>query len=463
MKTYLAWLVSILGFVLVYAVLWPREASTEAERKALAEGRTLIVYWDRHSGHEHEARRALIEEFNRSQDKVYVRALPLGYDSLMEKMLTSIAGGAPPDVCALDGTIMAQLVGQGCFMPIEDYVSRSPYVQEAGFFPYMWRAVAFDGHVWGVPTTTDTYCLLWNKQAFRKAGLDPERPPQTLEELEEYAARLTIRGPAGLEQIGFLPWLPWDLTHMWGLLFGGQWYDEATGLMTCADDPALIRMLEWQQSFAIDPKATDNPPYATDPAKILSFQQGFGAYMSANNPFYSGKIAMITEGEWQVTFVPKYAPELDWGVAPIPTPDGVTPRTYSSTCIADCIPKGCRHPEAAWAFLEWFYSPRPGGRPSPASDYNYAIHNIPTRPEEAMEERFTGDPKFRMFVDALLERETVSSPVTPATQYMNDEIERQRERVIFRKTTPQEALRTIEQKVNAQLKRTRELIERTGS
>ncbi|HEO69852.1 MAG TPA: extracellular solute-binding protein, partial [Candidatus Hydrogenedentes bacterium] len=363
--------------VALYALIWPRQAVTRLEREALAQDRTIIVYWDRHAGHEHEARRILIDEFNNAQDDIYVRALPIGYNALMEKLLTSIAGGVPPDICALDATIMAQLVAQGCFTPLEGFMSACPYLAEPAFMPHIWRSVAFDGHVWGVPTTTDTYCLLWNKQAFRKAGLDPERPPRTFDELLEYAARLTVRDNIGIKQIGFLPWEPWDLTHMYGLLFGGTWYDATSRSVVCADDPALVRMLEWQQSFAIDPKAASNPPYALDPEKIMAFQKGYGAYMSANNPFYSGKIAMITEGEWQCTFIPKYAPELDWGVAAIPTPPGAPTLAYGPTCIADCIPKGASHPQEAWAFLEWFNTPRPDGRPSPASDYNYAIHNIP--------------------------------------------------------------------------------------
>ena len=463
LRRHVAWIGAVCVCALAYALIWPREATTEAEREALAEGRAVIVYWDRHSGHEHEARRELIDEFNRGQDEVLVRALPIGYNSLMEKLLTSIAGGTPPDICALDGTIMAQLVAQGCFLPIEAFMARSPYLDEEDFFPHMWESVAFDGHVWGVPTTTDTYCLLWNKQAFRKAGLDPERPPQTFDELAEYAERLTIRDETGLQQIGFLPWQPWDLTHMYGLLFGGTWYDEATGQVVCAGDRNLLRMLEWQRGFSLNPNSSDNAPYALEPQKIMSFQQGYGAYMSANNPFYSGKVAMITEGEWQSTFIPKYAPELDWGVAFIPTPEGAPQRAYSATCVADCIPAGCRHPEAAWAFLEWFNSPRADGRPSPASDYNYAIHNIPVRPVEAQQDRFMQDPKFKLFVEVLLEREVVSAPVSPATQFMMDEIERQRERIVHWKTTPEEALETIETKVNAQLRRVRDLIERTAS
>jgi multiple sugar transport system substrate-binding protein len=463
MKNYLLALLVIAGGGAVAAVLWPREAATEAEREALQAGRTIILYWDRHSGHEHEARHALIDEFNRSQDTVYVRALSIGYNASMEKLLTSIAGKTPPDICGLDASIMAQLVAQGCFTPLEDRVAEAPYLQREKFFPYCWNSVAFGGHVWGLPTTTDTYCLLWNKDAFRKAGLDPDRPPQTLKELEAYATRLTIDNENGLQQIGFLPWQPWDMTTMWGLFFGGNWYDAQAGRVTCADDPNIIRMLSWQRSFARDPNATVHPPYAMDPEKIVSFQTGFGAYMSANNPFYSGKIAMIAEGEWQVTFIPKYAPELDWGVAPLPTPEGAEPLAYGGTCVIDAIPRGCQHPEAAWKYLQWFYSPRPNGGTSPASDYNYAIHNIPPRIAEAQEGRFVNDPKFRVFVAVLTSRRIVMSPVTPLTQFLGDEIDRQRERVVFYKTTPEQAARNIQRRVNAELAKLEKFVERTPS
>jgi len=378
----------------------------------------------------------------------------------MEKLLTSIAGRTPPDVCGLDSTIMAELVAQGCFMPLENLMARCPYLRRENHFPHCWDTVAFDGHVWAVPVTTDTYCLLWNKNAFRKAGLDPEHPPQTFKELEEYAVRLTIRDQTGLQQIGFLPWQPWDMSTMWGYIFGGKWYDDKTGLMNCGDDPNIIRMFRWQQSFARDSNRNDNPVYAMDPDKIMSFQQGFGAYMSANNPFYSGKIAMIAEGEWQVTFIPKYAPELDWGVAPLPTPEGAEPVSYGSSCICDCIPRGCRHPEAAWAYIQWFNTPRPNGV-SPASDYNYAIHNIPTRPVEAQQPRFINDPKFKVFIDVLFSRRVTMTPVMPVVQFFGDETERQRERVVFRKTTPEQAAQNIQDEVNAQLTSVRKLIERT--
>lgn len=454
-KSFWIGLLVVIGGAAVYALLWPREANTPAERAAIAEGRTIVVYWDRHSGHEHESRRKLIDEFNRSQDRVYVRALSTGYNATTEKLLTSIAGGTPPDICALDASIMSQLVTQGCFTPLDDLMESVPALHKDQFYPFCWEEVAFDGHVWGIPTTVDTYCLLWNKQAFRKAGLDPERPPQTLKELEEYAAKLTIQSDRGIEQIGFLPWVPWDMSIMWGLFFGGKWYDPKTERVDCGDDPGIIRMFEWEQSFARNPGGGPHAPYAMDPERMQSFQQGFGTYMSANNPFYSGKVAMMAEGEWQVTFIPKYAPDLDWGVAPLPMPEGQESLAYGGPPVSDCIPRGCKHVEAARAYLTWFYSPRPNGGTSPASDYNYMIHNLCPRPAEAHQDRFVSDSRFKMFVDAISTRRVVMLPVMPIPQFFADEIDRQRERVAFYKTTPTQAARDIEEKLNAELQRAR--------
>ncbi len=458
-KHWSANLAAMVALGALLAVLWPGQTGSPAERQAVREGRVLLTYWDRSSGHEFEARRALIEEFNQIQGRIYVRTLPIGFNT--EKLLTSIAGGAPPDLCSLEVAILALLAPQGCFTPLEGRMSGVPALAQEAFFPHAWDGVAFDGHVWGIPTTTDTQCLLWNKGLFRKAGLDPERPPRTLAELEEYAARLTVRDAAGeLTQMGFLPWLPWDFSHMWGALFGGTWYDADAGRAVCGRDPAIAATFAWQQGFALNPSGGPAKSYALDPERVAAFRSGFGAYQSASNPFYTGKVAMMIEGEWQVTFIPKYAPTLDWGVAPIPQPEGVAPRAYASAVVMDAIPAGSRHVEEAWAFLRWFYSPRADGRPSPASDYAFAVHNIPARRGEAMQSRFMDDPKFAVFVRELLDKPVEALPAIPVAQLLIDEAERQREFVNLYKRTPQEAAAAVEATVNNGLEHWRAARER---
>lgn len=444
--------------LLTLVLLWPRVDRTPQELAALADGRTVITFWDRHTGHEHEARNALFDEFNASQDKIFVRSVAIGYNSTMEKILTATAGGAPPDICSIDSSLVAQLAPQGVFLPVDDVMAETPSLAESEIYPHVWNLIHFDGHTWGVPLVTDAYCLIWNKAAFRRAGLDPERPPETLAELEEYAAKLTVRLPSGvIEQMGFLPWLPWDLSHMWGALFGGDWYNPVTDRVELTQQPALADAFRWQQSFTIDPAAKVQKAYAMSPERVTAFSKGIGDYFSANNPFYSGKVAMITEGEWQVTFIPKYAPGLEWGVAPIPQPEGIPRRGYSPTVIMDTIPATARHPEEAKAFLAWFSSPRADGRPSPNSDFSFAIHNIPARRAEAAEARFQENPKFKVFIDRLEDPEVVSMPVMPVAQYMMDQLERQRERVVYRELSPEQAVEEIQTSTNRELERARAL------
>ncbi|MDZ4861681.1 MAG: ABC transporter substrate-binding protein [Candidatus Hydrogenedentes bacterium] len=456
-RTYLSWLGMALACAVVLAFLWPSEAGSEAEREALRNGRKIITYWDRSQGHEYETHNELIREFNASQDRIYVRTLSVGWR--IEKLLTAIASGAPPDVCSMEAHTLSQLAPQGCFVALDSWMATQPNMKPDDFFDHLYEMVNHEGRVWGIPTLTDSYCLLWNKAAFRKAGLDPERPPRTLKELEEFAAKLTVRGPGGtVEQIGFLPWLPWDFTYMWGGYFGGEWFDKERTRVTAASDPNILKSLEWQGSWVRDPNDPDAPAYALDSEVAQAFYNGFsagGAYFSATNPFYTGKVAMIHEGEWQCTFIPKYAPSLDWGVAPIPQPEGAPPRSYSPSTVLDGIPSGSRNPDEALTFLAWFYAERSENEPSPASDYAFLIHNVPARRVEASQERFSGDPKFKVFVNELMTKPAVYFPASPVGRLFADQTQVAREYVMFGLSEPEAALKNLESKVNAEWDRVR--------
>jgi ABC-type glycerol-3-phosphate transport system substrate-binding protein len=140
-------------------------------------------------------------------------------------------------------------------------------------------------------------------------------------------------------------------------------------------------------------------------------------------------------------------------VAPIPQPEGVPPRAYSPSVVLDAIPIGSRRVEEAFTFLRWYYSPRSDGRPSPASDYCYNIHNIPTRKGEASQDRFINNPKFKMFVDEMLTKEAIYFPPVPVGRFFQDQVNVAREYVIFGEKTPAQALRELQLKTNDEWRR----------
>lgn len=436
-------LLAVLGVVAWTAVIsWTTRA---AESHA---GRIEITYWARHTGHEYEADRALVEEYNRSQAKVHVRPLPVGYN--LEKIATGIVTGTPPDVMTISNDMLTELAWQGAFMPLDQMLAERG-VRRQDYFPSCWRAGQVNGRLYALPVTSDSYLLLYNKGAFREAGLDPNRPPRTLAELDAYAARLTKRGPSGeIERMGFVPWIMWDHSLMYGWMFGGEWYDASTQRVT-PTDPAIIRSFEWQRTYA----------RKYDINKIMSFQQGFGAYSSAMSPFYAGKVAMIVEGEWQVTFTRKYAPKLDWGAAPMPPPPGGRIAS-SGGLVLFAIPVGSRHPQEAADYIAWYHSHLRHGT-TPLSDFNYAIHNIPTRRAAAAEKRFMGDSKFRPFVELLLNDQVHNDPPIPDLMLYTDEIDTAREQIIRFQKQPLEAMREVQAKVQRELDRALEYVKATDN
>ena len=77
---------------------------------------------------------------------------------------------------------------------------------DAEYYAYTVAEMTFQGKIWGIPSGVDDRVLYWNKDAFEAAGLDPDTPPTTWDELLMYAELLTIKDDVGnFEQIGFIP------------------------------------------------------------------------------------------------------------------------------------------------------------------------------------------------------------------------------------------------------------------
>jgi ABC-type glycerol-3-phosphate transport system substrate-binding protein len=182
-----------------------------------------LVYWEKWSGAEATAMQTTVDAFNASQDRIFVEFLSVsGVD---RKTILATAGGAPPDVAGVWVQNLASWADLDALTPLDelmrlDGTSPDEFMSryEAGYA----SAAQYDGHVYALYATPASMALHWNKKAFREAGLDPERPPATIAELEEFSRRLTKRDPSTgeLTQVGFLPqdpgWWPWSFPRYFG-------------------------------------------------------------------------------------------------------------------------------------------------------------------------------------------------------------------------------------------------------
>ncbi len=309
-----------------------------------------ITYWEKWSGAEAAAMEQVVDQFNRSQEKIVVEFLSVS--GIDRKTLVATAGGDPPDVAGLWVFNLYSFADRDALTPLDDFIrseGKSPEQWTAQYYNVYADMCIYRGKVWALPSTPAMIALHWNKTLFREAGLDPDRPPRTLEELDEFAEKLTKRDPktGEITQLGFLPQEPGWWAWSFPLWFGGQHWDGEN--ITIGMTPENLECYRWVEGYT--------RKYGLD--QIRAFSSGFGNFASPQNPFMSGKLAMEFQGVWMNNFFKQFSPGLDYGVAAWPT---ARPGLENFT-VADCdmlaIPRGAKHPQEAWEFIKFISSINP--------------------------------------------------------------------------------------------------------
>jgi ABC-type glycerol-3-phosphate transport system substrate-binding protein len=91
-------------------------------------------------------------------------------------------------------TDMFTLIDEEAIVPIDGFIKTDDDKKwMASFFPAFMENSRTGGKTWGVPFQRSTIVLYWNKDAFKEAGLDPEKAPANWEEMQAFAAKLTKR------------------------------------------------------------------------------------------------------------------------------------------------------------------------------------------------------------------------------------------------------------------------------
>jgi len=258
-----------------------------------------------------------------------------------DKTIRALVGGSPPELFTVrDSAMLAPLAANGALRPLDDLMAASGITLDQ-FTDASIGQCRWDNKTWAIPYLVDCMVLLWNKKVFRDAGLDPEQPPRTLEELEEFCKRLTLRKDGRIQRIGLRP--P-EAVQMIAAC-GGQFVDPTTGNVT-SDHPDTVTAARWYKRL-MDAQGGNEA--------VAGFSSGLANEMGSYNPFYLGQAAMVFTGQWYTWWTEKYAPKTDYGVAPLPYPSG-RPELQDTAWLGGnlfCIPRESKTVEDAWDYLRW--------------------------------------------------------------------------------------------------------------
>ncbi|HXK37249.1 MAG TPA: extracellular solute-binding protein, partial [Candidatus Paceibacterota bacterium] len=120
--------------------------------------------------------------------KIVFEGLP--YDDMRNKVLIAVAAGKGPDIAYVDCIWLGEYASNKIIIPVTKYMNATPALKNDLYSPFL-AGATWKGEIYGPWSHTDVRTLVWNKDMFKAAGLDPEKPPTTWSQLREYAKKLT--------------------------------------------------------------------------------------------------------------------------------------------------------------------------------------------------------------------------------------------------------------------------------
>lgn len=138
----------------------------------------------------------MVARFEKENADIKVTAVYAGnYTDTMTKAMTAMKGGQPPQISVLLSTDVFTLMDENAIVPMDGLVADKAWFKE--FYPAFMANGQIDGKTWSIPFQRSTIVLYWNKDAFKEAGLDPEKAPASWDEMADMAKKLVKKDASG--------------------------------------------------------------------------------------------------------------------------------------------------------------------------------------------------------------------------------------------------------------------------
>jgi len=288
---------------------------------------------------------SIVPDFEAAYPNIQIKRTSVGYDKIIEKTLSAVAAGVPPDMADCWSRQVPTWAEAGAIMPIDEYMSDEDWGE---LWPVLRKLLTYKGKAYGLPYCMNLFLLYYNKLRYRQAGLDPNSPPTTIAQLDEYSELLTeLAGDGTILKAGFLPGVPGTslASQMIVRAFGGELYKDGEVLANC---PENVEAYTWAQGYA--------DKYGVKQIEKFRAFVGRDTRVVAAGAVFSGDLAMWMDGNWQYAYGMRVAPEAQVNIAvtPFPTRAGAPKFGSITECDPFVIPTGSKHPQEALTFIKFF-------------------------------------------------------------------------------------------------------------
>ena len=244
---------------------------------------------------------SIVDKFEAENPDISVNAIYSGnYDDTRVRALSALASGEPAQLAVMFSIDAYDLIEQDLVVPFEDVATSDADKEWLGsFYPALMANGQIEGKTWGIPFQRSTIVAYYNKDLFRAAGLDPEAPPKTWDEMISMGKALTKDDSYGLmiPSTGYPYWMFQALA-----IQNGKEIMSGDGLTTYFDDQAVVDTLEFWKSLS---------------GEHGIMPTGTVEWGTLRQAFLEGQTAMMWHSTGNLTAV-KNSAKFDFGVAELP-------------------------------------------------------------------------------------------------------------------------------------------------
>jgi multiple sugar transport system substrate-binding protein len=366
----------------------------------------------------------LLTQFNQRHTDVQVEAFYIGQsDQQLPKILTAIVGKQPPDMLWYPAQLTNQLVELDAIIPLENWLDRSPLKSE--IIPGLFESMQLGQHTYSIPFATNNTAIFYRPSLFKEAGI--ESPPQTWEELQQAAEKLTIDrdGDGKIDRHGILlslgkeewavfVWLPFMYSAGAELL-----QDDRPNLV----QPGTIKALEFGVGLVKQNLAILSPP-----------ERGYEL-----DNLLNGKVAMQVTGPW--TLGQLNQTQVDYDAFPIPKltkPSAIL--GGENVFVFKTTPE---REKACLTFLEYILSEE--FQTAWAIETGYLPINLKSQQSQDYQAFVRENPVLKIFIEQMAW--VRSRPIMLGYNHLSENLGRAIESSLLGEKTPPEALEAAQKRL----------------
>lgn len=355
-----------------------------------ASAKEKIVFWHAMSGEGQKTLEKIVSDYNNSQDKIEVEAIFQGsYEEAIVKFKAVSGTDEVPNLVQMNDISTSFMYRSGSIVPMSDFIEKDTSFNVDNLEDVLLNYYRINGKLYSMPFNSSTAILVYNKDAFKEVGLDPEVAPKSYKEVEEFAKKLVKKDENGIvDRYGFS-------------IISYAWFIE----QLLANDNVLYTDEENGRNGNMPTKVV----YGEQLPTILNWMQGMNSekvainygreWDSTRSAFSSGKVAMYLDSSAGLTGIINNS-KFNVGTAFIPNESGIFNGSViggASLWITDS--KDDSKEQAAWDFVKYAVSKEVQAQWSTKTGY-FPVNKL-SYETETMKAYMEKTPQFKVVVDEL--------------------------------------------------------------